>query len=103
MSKITKFLLLAVALTAHIALCEEKKNVSSLEFVNGTCRFLGRTIKHGGYEYPSDICEEWKCNAKTKRLIVTGCYIPPRYGSCFHLTREGIDWPWCCNFYQTYC
>uniref|UniRef100_A0A023FQU0 Single domain-containing protein n=1 Tax=Amblyomma cajennense TaxID=34607 RepID=A0A023FQU0_AMBCJ len=103
MSKVTKLLLLTVALTGCIALSEEKKKVSSLKFVNGTCHFRGRIIEDGDYEYPNDTCEEWKCDAANYRLKVTGCDIGTRYSSCIHKTRKGTYWTWCCRLYQPYC
>uniref|UniRef100_A0A023FQU4 Single domain-containing protein n=1 Tax=Amblyomma cajennense TaxID=34607 RepID=A0A023FQU4_AMBCJ len=103
MSKVTQLLLLTIALTEHIALCEKKKNVSSLEFVKDTCRFHGHTIKDGDYEYPKGICEEWKCNVTARRLTVAGCYIPDRHSSCIHVTDDRIYWPRCCHFYRYYC
>uniref|UniRef100_A0A023FQU9 Single domain-containing protein n=1 Tax=Amblyomma cajennense TaxID=34607 RepID=A0A023FQU9_AMBCJ len=103
MSKIMlKFLLLAIGLTAHIVL-GEKANVDSFKFVNGTCIYRGYTIEAYDAEVPRDICEMWECDPDKRAIVVTGCYIGERYGSCYHHSRHGIRWPLCCRTYQATC
>uniref|UniRef100_A0A023G0I5 Single domain-containing protein n=1 Tax=Amblyomma parvum TaxID=251391 RepID=A0A023G0I5_AMBPA len=103
MSKIlVTFLLLAAALDIQNTLCEET-TVTSLRFHNGTCIYRNVTIKQGASDVPSDLCELWECNARERKLTVLGCYIPRRYGSCFHHSRFGVYWPTCCGTYQPYC
>uniref|UniRef100_A0A023FQT6 Single domain-containing protein n=1 Tax=Amblyomma cajennense TaxID=34607 RepID=A0A023FQT6_AMBCJ len=99
-----KILILAIALTACIALGEGRRvNVTSLQFINGTsCIYQGYTLQRGEIKYPSDYCERWQCYPKKKILAVRGCNIGRQYESCFHHTSGGF-WPYCCNYYKPYC
>uniref|UniRef100_A0A023FSS2 Single domain-containing protein n=1 Tax=Amblyomma cajennense TaxID=34607 RepID=A0A023FSS2_AMBCJ len=97
-----KFLLLAIAFMAHIALGEEA-NVDSFKFVDGKCIYRNHTIEPYDAEVPRDICEMWECDPEKKTIVVTGCYIGDRYSSCHHHSQHGIRWPRCCHTYRATC
>uniref|UniRef100_A0A023FPP5 Single domain-containing protein n=1 Tax=Amblyomma cajennense TaxID=34607 RepID=A0A023FPP5_AMBCJ len=98
-----KLLILAIALAACIELGEGRTvNVTSLQFINGTCIYQGYTLQRLETKYPSEYCERWKCYPKKKTLAIRGCNIGRKYGSCFYHSSGGY-WPACCYNYKAYC